>query len=103
MLIAACKNFTGLAIVRLLLGASEAAITPGFLIITSQFYTTREQGTRVLIWASMNQTWASFTGIITYLLGRHAQNTPGSLAGWQLINLFLGSITIACAVSLASS
>ncbi|KAM0787446.1 hypothetical protein ACM66B_003526 [Microbotryomycetes sp. NB124-2] len=98
LLIAVCKNFAGLAAVRFFLGAFESAITPGLLLIMSQFYTTREQASRVLIWSSMNQTFASFTGIITFLLGRHAQRNPNGLAGWQMINIFLGSISVACAL-----
>ncbi|KAM0787445.1 hypothetical protein ACM66B_003525 [Microbotryomycetes sp. NB124-2] len=97
-LIAVCKDFAGLAAVRFFLGAFESAITPGFLLIMAQFYTTREQASRVLIWSSMNQTFASFTGVVTFLLGRHAQRNPNGLAGWQLINIFLGSITIAAAI-----
>ncbi|KAK4046306.1 hypothetical protein OIV83_006180 [Microbotryomycetes sp. JL201] len=96
-LIAACKDFAGLAAVRFLLGAFESAVTPGFLLIMAQYYTTREQASRVLIWSSMNQTFASFTGVITYLLGRHAMRNPGGLAGWQLINIFLAACTVACA------
>ena len=44
---AACKNFAGLFVVRLLLGISEGSLMTGFLIITSMFYTLRENTTRV--------------------------------------------------------
>lgn len=47
MLHAACTNFTGLLIVRALLGVCEGSVTSGFMIITSQYYTSVEQGQRV--------------------------------------------------------
>ncbi|KAM0754452.1 MFS general substrate transporter [Meredithblackwellia eburnea MCA 4105] len=95
MLIAACHNFTELMVVRALIGAAESAISPGFLLIVSQYYTTNEHASRVLIWTSMNQAFSMFTGIITYLLGRHSLLHPGTIAGWKSINLFLGSLTVA--------
>lgn len=47
---AACKNFAGLFVVRLILGACEGSITAGFLIVTSMFYTRNEQTVRVGWW-----------------------------------------------------
>ncbi|KAK4048372.1 hypothetical protein OIO90_005842 [Microbotryomycetes sp. JL221] len=96
--IAACKNFAQLAAVRFLLGAFESAISPGLLLIMAQFYTTREQTSRVLIYSSMNQLFASFTGVLVYLLGKNALDNPNTLAGWQQIHLLLGAITIASAI-----
>ena len=47
---AACKNFAGLFVVRLILGMCEGSITAGFLIVTSMFYTRTEQTQRVGYW-----------------------------------------------------
>ncbi len=47
---AACKNFAGLLVVRLILGMCEGSITAGFLIVSSMFYTRREQTARVGYW-----------------------------------------------------
>lgn len=44
---AACKDFAGLVAVRLVLGICEGCITSGFLIVSSMFYTRREQTTRI--------------------------------------------------------
>lgn len=47
---AACKSFGGLFAVRFILGICEGAITAGFLIVTSMFYTRAEQTLRVGYW-----------------------------------------------------
>ena len=45
-LFAVVKNFAGAAVIRVLLGAFEAAVTPGWALITSQWYRKSEQGSR---------------------------------------------------------
>lgn len=52
---AACKNFAGLLVVRLLLGVCEGSITAGFLIVSSMFYTRTEQTLRVGYWCKFLQ------------------------------------------------
>lgn len=47
---AACKNFAGLFVVRIVLGACEGSITAGFLIVSSMFYTRTEQTLRIGYW-----------------------------------------------------
>ena len=49
---AACKNFGGLFAVRFILGMCEGAVTAGFIIITSMFYTRTEQMSRVGWWCT---------------------------------------------------
>lgn len=39
----ACHNFTGLMIARFFLGMFEAAVAPGFSLLTGMFYTRQEQ------------------------------------------------------------
>jgi sugar phosphate permease len=51
---AAVKNNAGAIAVRFFLGVFEAAVTPGFALFTSQWYTKREQGARTGIWFSFN-------------------------------------------------
>ena len=43
---AACKNFGGLLTARFFLGVTEAAVAPGFSLITGMFYKTEEQPSR---------------------------------------------------------
>jgi len=54
---AAVENYSGAIAIRFFLGVFESAVTPGFALFTSQWYTKKEQGTRTGIWFSFNG-WA---------------------------------------------
>jgi hypothetical protein len=43
---ASCKNFAGLATARFFLGVAEAAVVPGFSLVTGIFYKREEQPKR---------------------------------------------------------
>ena len=43
---ATCKNFGGLMAARFFLGVGEAAIAPGFALLTGMFYKRQEQPLR---------------------------------------------------------
>ncbi|KAJ3731640.1 MFS general substrate transporter [Lentinula guzmanii] len=47
---AACKSFGGLFAARFILGICEGSITAGFMIVSSMFYTRKEQTLRVGYW-----------------------------------------------------
>ena len=49
---AAAKNFGEFFACRAFLGICEGAITPGFMIVTSMFYTRQEQTQRVGYWCT---------------------------------------------------
>ena len=49
---AACTNFGGLLACRFVLGICEGSVTPGFMVVTSMFYTRKEQTLRVGYWCS---------------------------------------------------
>lgn len=59
-IMAAMTNFAGLAAMQFLLGAFEASIAPSMIIITSMWWTRREQPLRSNMWYSMNVSnlWA---------------------------------------------
>ncbi|THV06911.1 MFS general substrate transporter [Dendrothele bispora CBS 962.96] len=52
----ACKNFAGLFVVRFVLGMCEGSVTAGFMIVSTMFYTRKEQTQRVGYWFLMNGT-----------------------------------------------
>jgi ACS family allantoate permease-like MFS transporter len=54
---AAVENYSGAIAIRFFLGVFESAVTPGFALFTSQWYTKKEQGTRTGVWFSFNG-WA---------------------------------------------
>ncbi|KAJ6624530.1 major facilitator superfamily domain-containing protein [Mycena sp. CBHHK59/15] len=63
---AACKSFGALFAVRFILGLCEGAITPGFMIVTSMFYTREEQNKRVGYWFLMNGFAVIFLGFVAF-------------------------------------
>ncbi|OBT82514.1 hypothetical protein VE02_09591 [Pseudogymnoascus sp. 03VT05] len=94
---AACKNFAGLMVARFFLGVGEAAIAPGFSLITGLFYKRKEQPLRQSAWYFGNCIAALLGGVISYGIG-HINTT--SIAHWKLIFLILGAVTSAYAVVL---
>lgn len=48
-------KYAGFLVVGFLLGALEATVTPGFVILTSAWYKQNEQGTRAGLWLSCNK------------------------------------------------
>ncbi|KAF8878220.1 MFS general substrate transporter [Infundibulicybe gibba] len=93
---AACKNFTGLFIVRLILGMCEGSITAGFMIVSSMFYTRNEQTLRVGYWFLMNGTAQIISGFISF--GTLHIKTRG-FEPWQWLMIITGSLTLLVALA----
>lgn len=91
---AACSNFGGAVAVRFFLGVFEAAVTPGFALFTSQWYTKKEQGTRTGIWFSFNGFAQIFGGLVAYGIAKGTSEHPASIAGWKIIFLVIGLLTV---------
>ncbi|KAJ5963102.1 hypothetical protein N7481_013407 [Penicillium waksmanii] len=62
---AACQNYAGLVTARFFLGVGEAAVAPGFGLITGMFYKREEQPARQAAWfiagASCSWYWGGIT------------------------------------------
>ncbi|KKP02015.1 major facilitator superfamily transporter [Trichoderma harzianum] len=71
-LFAVIHDFKGAAIIRFLLGAFESAVTPGWALITSQWYKRSEQGSRTGLWFSFNGFAQIFGGVIAYGIAGHS-------------------------------
>jgi len=95
---AATKNFQGAMAVRFFLGLFEAAVTPGFALFTSQWYTKAEQGTRTGIWFGFNGWAQIFGGLVAYGISVGTEKHPALIPGWQIIFLFIGLMTFAVGV-----
>ena len=97
-LFAACSNFGGAVAIRFFLGVAESAVTPGFALITSQWYTKREQGFRTGIWFSFNG-WAQILGgCLAYGIARGVEIHGSSIAPWKIIFLVTGLLTVVIGV-----
>ncbi|RMZ84257.1 hypothetical protein DV738_g805, partial [Chaetothyriales sp. CBS 135597] len=94
---AACKGFIGLLITRFFLGVGEAAVAPGFALITGMFYTRQEQPMRQGGWFIGNALGNIFGGLIAYAIGQIPSTTMES---WRYLFIILGSVTAAYAIPL---
>jgi MFS family permease len=58
----ACYNFAGIAINRFLLGLVEAVVNPGFVLLMSMWYTSKEQPLRLEAYYCTNGIATMFGG-----------------------------------------
>lgn len=95
---AAVENYGGAIAIRFFLGMTESAVTPGFALITSQWYTKAEQGMRVGLWFSFNGFAQILGGVVAYGIAVGTAANPTSLAGWQILFLATGLVTAAVGI-----
>ena len=87
----ACTSFGGIATNRFLLGALEATVNPGFVLLMSIWYTSAEQPLRLEIYYCTNGIATMFGGLIGYAVGHITTGLPK----WMYVFLIFGSISIA--------
>ncbi|KAJ4411644.1 Allantoate permease [Gnomoniopsis sp. IMI 355080] len=90
---AATKDFAGAMTVRFFLGVFESAVTPGFALFTSQWYTIKEQGARTGIWFSFNGFGQILGGFVAYGIAVGTTRHPVAIESWQLLFLVIGLFT----------
>ncbi|OXV09544.1 hypothetical protein Egran_02692 [Elaphomyces granulatus] len=95
---AAVTNFAGAVAIRYFLGMFEAAVTPGFALLTSQWYTKTEQGMRTNIWFSFNGVAQIVGGLVAYGVAVGVREHGSSLKSWRIVFLIAGFLTIALGV-----
>lgn len=93
---ALAKNYTGLVMVRFLLGVAEAPFYPGALYMLSIFYTRKEIATRLSILYSGNIFATSFSGLIAAATFETIDGAQG-LKGWQWLFIIEGCVTFGVA------
>ncbi|PYH47371.1 MFS allantoate transporter [Aspergillus saccharolyticus JOP 1030-1] len=91
MLQAAAKNFTQLVVLRVISGAAESCSDPAFMLITSMFYTRRQQPIRIGLWYTANGCGIALGGLLGYGIG-HIQ---GALSSWKYEFLIIGALCTA--------
>ncbi|EHY59653.1 Allantoate permease [Exophiala dermatitidis] len=97
-LFATVSGFGGAVAIRFFLGVFEAAVTPGFALFTSQWYTKREQGTRTGIWFSFNGFGQIFGGLVAYGIAVGARKHGTAIASWKIVFLVNGCLTAALGI-----
>lgn len=95
---AAVTNFAGAVAVRFLLGVFEAAVTPGFVLFTSQWYTKDEQASRTGFWFSFNGVAQIVGGLVAYGISIGVERHGAAIAGWKIVFLVTGLVTAAVGV-----
>jgi len=95
---AAINNFPGGVAARFFLGVFEAAVTPGFALFTSQWYTRQEQGTRTGIWFSFNGFAQIFGGLLAYGISVSVKKHGSAVAAWKIVFLSIGLLTVTVGV-----
>ncbi|KAJ5691799.1 hypothetical protein N7462_001222 [Penicillium macrosclerotiorum] len=88
----ACHNFTGLVIVRSLLGIFEAVCQPTFVLLSSMWYKREEQAETVTFWYMMNGAQQIVGGLLAYcftLIG-----SDKVLKSWQALFLTYGCLSV---------
>jgi MFS family permease len=89
---AAAHSYRTLLVTRVFLGIFEATIGPSLLLISSQWYTKSEQGSRFSFWYCGLGIGQILGGAISYGFQHVA---PGSgLAGWRVMFIVLGCVTV---------
>lgn len=90
----AVTNWKQLLATRYLLGAFEAAFSPGIYYYFSFFYHRHEMAKRVGLFQSFSPISSSFTGAIAYAITSHASSEP--MAPWRLLFVVEGIPSILC-------
>ena len=94
---AATKNFKTLMVTRFFLGVTEASVAPGFSILTSMFYTRREQPLRHGLWFAGNACASIIGGVASWAIGGMGIDMPR----WKVMFLIFGGITVVWGIVMA--
>ena len=89
---AACHNFTGLVIVRTLLGIFEAVCQPSFLLLSSMWYKRSEQTEVVIFWYMMNGAQQIVGGLLAYCFSLIPRGGP--VVAWQALFIAYGLASV---------
>lgn len=89
---AGVKNGAGIITARVFLGLFESSITPGFVILTSQWYRKEEHFARIAYWFSCNGLGSILGGSIAYGLAHHAGSY--AIESWKILFIVTGLISV---------
>ncbi|KAJ4393521.1 hypothetical protein N0V93_002733 [Gnomoniopsis smithogilvyi] len=92
----AATNFTTLAVLRALSGAAEACSDPSFMLITSMWYTRRQQPVRIGLWYTANGFGIALGGLLGFGIGQ----IRGALPSWKYEFIIIGCLCAAWGVVL---
>ena len=82
-------------VMRFLLGIAEATITPGFMFLTSTWYTRNEMPTRVGLWFAGNSVGGLLSSVLAFGVGLIDDER---VRPWRWMYLVLGVVTFLWAI-----
>ncbi|KAL1296906.1 hypothetical protein AAFC00_004518 [Neodothiora populina] len=89
---ASVHNYGGLLTVRIFCGIFESAIPPSLMLISSQWYTRKQQASRFALWYMGIGLGQVLGGLISWAF-QHV-SVGASLAGWRIMFVVLGCVTL---------
>ncbi|EGV64827.1 hypothetical protein CANTEDRAFT_120846 [Yamadazyma tenuis ATCC 10573] len=93
---AATQNFAGILVVRILLGASEAAIVPCMMILTSNFVDKKDAAFFTGVWYSGLGIGQIVGGLLSFLFQHVSLTAP--VSGWRIMFIVIGMLNILAGV-----
>ena len=97
---AATSKYHGLLTARIFLGIFEAAIAPSLTLLSSQWYTKSEAAPRFSIWYGGLGVGQILGGVLSYAF---QQVDHPHFAGWRIMFLVLGVVTMIVGIITAST
>ncbi|KAM0526576.1 hypothetical protein ACHAPS_003746 [Verticillium nonalfalfae] len=94
MCLGASQGFSSLGATRFLLGFTEGAVSPSFMIITSSWYKRSEHPIRIATWVSMFGVSQIVGGLMMYGIGTGVH----TIAAWRVLFLICGGLTMAAGI-----
>jgi MFS family permease len=89
-------NFPSQAAARTFLGAFEASINPGTMLLFSMYYSRSEQPLRMGVWIGSAGLGYVIAGIASFGIG----HIHSAIASWRLLYIIWGAITVAWGIVL---
>ncbi|CCH46019.1 putative membrane protein [Wickerhamomyces ciferrii] len=89
---AGAHNSAQIITARVFLGIFESSITPGFVILSSQWYKKSQQFAFTALWFSCNGAGGILGGLIAYGLLHHADSLV--IESWRVLFLVTGLLTV---------
>ncbi|CDO51416.1 hypothetical protein DV495_003002 [Geotrichum candidum] len=86
------KNYAGLLVTRILLGATEAGLFPGVAYFLTQWYCNQELQFRQALFFSAASVAGAFSGLLAFGIAK--MDGVGGLEGWRWIFILEGILTV---------
>ncbi|KAK7057904.1 MFS general substrate transporter, partial [Favolaschia claudopus] len=91
---AAARNYKDIMVIRFFLGMAEGLFMSSGVVYLASIYTRGELGKRMAIWYSASAVSGAFSGLLAY----GVFHIHSALAGWKILLMIQGGMTIVAAL-----